>query len=110
MPAEADLFSLETFFSSQNSKAVVFNIGVLLHEVFDVIEVLVDTIEAIVSWFWFGRALEVAQKIPILCEFFRRGILSALLPLLSYFWVEGFFFAPAVYLWFQRRETIDPAF
>jgi hypothetical protein len=49
MPAEADLFSLEIFFSSQHSKAVVFNIGVLLREVFDVIEVLVDTSEAIVS-------------------------------------------------------------
>jgi hypothetical protein len=53
--------------------------------------------------------LEVAQKVPILCEFIRRGILLALLPLLSYFWVEGFFFAPAVYLWFQRREIVDPA-
>jgi hypothetical protein len=49
MPAEADLFSLEIFFSSQNSKVVVFNIGVILHEIFDVIEVLVDTIDAIVS-------------------------------------------------------------
>ncbi len=45
------MFSLEIFFSSQNSKAMVFNIGVILHEVFDVIEVLVDTIDAIVSWF-----------------------------------------------------------
>ncbi len=42
------MFSLEIFFSSQNSKVVVFKIGVILHEIFDVIEVLVDTIEAIV--------------------------------------------------------------
>ncbi len=48
MPAEADLFSLEIFFLSQNSKVVVFKIGVILHEIFDVIEVPVDTIETIV--------------------------------------------------------------
>ncbi len=49
MPTEADLFSLKIFFSSPNSKAVVFNIGVIFHEVFYVIEELVDTIDAIVS-------------------------------------------------------------
>jgi len=49
MPAEADLFSSAIFFSSQNLKAVVFNIGVILHKVFDIIEVLVYTIDAIGS-------------------------------------------------------------
>jgi len=49
MPAEADLFSLKIFFSSQNSKAMVFHIGVILYEVFDIIEVLVDTLGAVVS-------------------------------------------------------------
>jgi len=49
MPAEADLFSLEKFFSSQNFKVVVFNVGVILHEVLDILEVIVDTIDAIVS-------------------------------------------------------------
>jgi hypothetical protein len=49
MPAEADLFSLEIFFSSQNSKVVAFNVGVILHEILDVLEVLVDPIDAIVS-------------------------------------------------------------
>jgi hypothetical protein len=47
MPAEADLFSSVIFSSSQNLKAVVFHIGVILHKVFDAIEVLVYTIEAI---------------------------------------------------------------
>ncbi len=51
MPAEADSFSLEKSLLSQNSKAVVFKISVLLHEVFNVLEALVDTIEAIVSCF-----------------------------------------------------------
>jgi len=49
MPAEADLFPSEIFVSSRNLKAVVFNLGVILHEVFDVIEVLVYTIDAIGS-------------------------------------------------------------
>ena len=49
MPAEADSFSLEEFFSSQNFKAVVFNVVFILHEIFDVIEVLDYLIEAIVS-------------------------------------------------------------
>jgi hypothetical protein len=49
MPAEADSFSLEDFFSSQNFKAVVFNVGFILHEIFDVIEVLVYLIEVIGS-------------------------------------------------------------
>ncbi len=44
MSAEADSFPLEEFFSSQNFKAVV---GFILHEIFDVIEVLVYLIEAI---------------------------------------------------------------
>jgi hypothetical protein len=48
MPAEADSFSLEEFFSSQNFKVVVFNVGVVLHEVLDLLEVIVETIEAIV--------------------------------------------------------------
>jgi hypothetical protein len=49
MPAEADSFSLEEFFSSQDFKVVVFNVGVILHEVLDVLEVIVDPIDAIVS-------------------------------------------------------------
>jgi hypothetical protein len=49
MPAEADLFSSEIYFSSRNLKAVVFNVGIILHEVFDIIEVLVYPIEAIES-------------------------------------------------------------
>ncbi len=49
MPAEADLLSLEEFFSPQNFEAVVLNVVVLLHEIFDVIEVLVYLNEAIGS-------------------------------------------------------------
>ncbi len=49
MPAEADSFSLKEFFLSQNFKVVVFNVGFILHKIFDVIEVLVDIIEVIVS-------------------------------------------------------------
>ncbi len=49
MPAEADSFPLKEFFSSQNFKAVVFNAVFILHEIFDVIEVLVYLIEAIGS-------------------------------------------------------------
>ena len=48
MPAEADSFSLEEFFSSQNFRVVVVNVGFILHEIFDVIEVLVDIIDVIV--------------------------------------------------------------
>ncbi len=43
------MFSSEIYFSSWNLKAVVFNVGVIFHEVFDVIEVLVYPIEAIES-------------------------------------------------------------
>jgi hypothetical protein len=110
VPAEADLFSPEVFFSFQNSKAVVFNIGVIFHEVFDVIEVLVGFIEAIVIRVRFGRALEFAQEIPILYEFFRGGIMSTLLPLLLYLLIEGIFFASAVYFLFQLHEIVDLAF
>jgi hypothetical protein len=110
MPAEADSLSLEEFFSSRNFKVVVFNVGVILLEVLDVLEVIVDTIDAIVFGFRFCRALEVAQKIPILCKFFRRGILLTLLPLLSYFLIEYFSFAPAVDFGVQRHEIVDPAF
>ncbi len=49
MPAEADLFSPDIYFSSRTLKAVVFNVGVILHEVLDVIEVLVYPVEAIES-------------------------------------------------------------
>ena len=110
MPAEADLFSPEVFFSFQNSKVVVFNISVIFHKVFYVIKVLVGFIEAIVIRVRFGRALEFAQKVPILCEFFRGGIVSTLLPLLLYFLIEGIFSASAVNLLFQRHEIVDPAF
>jgi hypothetical protein len=41
MPAEADLFSSDVYFSFQTLKAVVFKVGVIFHEIFDVIEVLV---------------------------------------------------------------------
>jgi hypothetical protein len=51
MPAEADLFSLKEFFSSQKFKAVVFKVGFIFHEIFDVIEVLVNIIDVIVSCF-----------------------------------------------------------
>ncbi len=51
MPAEADLFSSEIFVSSRNLKAVIFNLGIILHKVFDVIQVLVYTIDAIGSGF-----------------------------------------------------------
>jgi hypothetical protein len=54
--------------------------------------------------------LEVAQKIPSLCEFLSRCIQAVLLPLLSYFWVEGFFFAPAGYFWFEQLEVVYPVF
>ncbi len=46
MPAEADLFSSEISSPFRNLKAVVLNAGVILHEVFDVIEVLVYPIES----------------------------------------------------------------
>jgi hypothetical protein len=49
MPAEADSFSLEEFFSSQNFKAVVVNVGFIFHEIFDVVEVLVYLLEVISS-------------------------------------------------------------
>jgi hypothetical protein len=49
MPAKADSFSLEEFFSSQNFKAVVLNVVFILHEILDVIKVLVYLIEAIRS-------------------------------------------------------------
>jgi hypothetical protein len=47
MPAEADLFSSDRYFSFQLFKAVVFTAGVIFHEVFDVIEVLVYLAEAV---------------------------------------------------------------
>ncbi len=49
MPAEADSFSLEEFFSSQNFKAVFVNVGFIFHEIFDIVEVLVYLIEVIWS-------------------------------------------------------------
>ncbi len=60
MPAEADSFSWKEFFSSQDFKAVVFNFVFILHEIFDVIEVLIYLIEAIGSCLGFCWALEVA--------------------------------------------------
>ncbi len=47
MPAETDLFSSDRYFSFRVFKVVVIQIGVLFHEVFDVIEVLVDLAEAV---------------------------------------------------------------
>jgi hypothetical protein len=47
MPAEADLFSSDRCFSFRLFKAVVFKTGVIFHEVFDVIEVLVYLAEAV---------------------------------------------------------------
>jgi hypothetical protein len=49
MPAEANLFSSEISFLSQHFQAVVFSIGVILHEVFDIIEVLVYPVDVIWS-------------------------------------------------------------
>ncbi len=49
MPAKANLFSSDVHFLFQASKAVVFKVGVILHEVFDVIEVLVYLVEAVES-------------------------------------------------------------
>jgi hypothetical protein len=49
MPTEADSFSLEEFFSPQNFKAVVVNVGFIFHEIFDVVEVLVFLIEVVWS-------------------------------------------------------------
>ncbi len=87
-----------------------FDISVIFHEIFDVVEVLVDVIEVIVIRSWFCRVLEFAQKVPLLREFFCGGIVSTLLPLLLYFLIEGIFFASAVYFLFQRHEIVDPAF
>jgi hypothetical protein len=47
MPAEADLFSSDRYFSFPIFEAVVFTVGVIFHEVFDVIEVLVYLAEAV---------------------------------------------------------------
>jgi hypothetical protein len=49
MPAEANLFSSDGYFSFRAFKAVVFKAGVILHEVLDVIEVLVYLVEAVES-------------------------------------------------------------
>ncbi len=88
---------------------MVLSVGFLFREIVDVIEVLVGIMDVIVSCYRFGRALEFAQKIPVQCEFFRRGILLTLLPVLSHFWIEYFFFAPAAYPLFQSHERVDPA-
>jgi len=69
MPAEADLFSSDRYFSFQLFKAVVFKAGIIFHEVFNVIEVLAYLAEAVDPGFRIVRSLEVAQKIPRLCEF-----------------------------------------
>ena len=69
MPAEADLSSSDRFFSFQFFEAVVFKADVVFHEVLDVIEVLVYLAEAVDPGFRLVRSLEVAQKIPRLCEF-----------------------------------------
>jgi hypothetical protein len=47
MPAEADLFSLDRYSSFRLFEAVVFTVGVIFHEVFDVIEVCVYLAEAV---------------------------------------------------------------
>ena len=47
MPAEADLFSSDRYLSFRIFKAVIFKVGVIFHEVFDVIEVLVYLAEAV---------------------------------------------------------------
>jgi hypothetical protein len=47
MPAEADLFSSDRYFSFHLFKAVVFKAGVIFHKVFDDIEVLVYLAEAV---------------------------------------------------------------
>jgi hypothetical protein len=47
MSAETDSFSWDRYFSFRIFKVVVIQIGVLFHEVFDVIEVLVDLVEAV---------------------------------------------------------------
>ena len=108
MPAEAYSFSLEVFVSTPNFQVVVY-IGFFLHKIFDIIEVLVGIMDVIVSCSRFGRALEFAQKIPIQCEFLCQGIRLTLLPVLSHFWIEDCFFAPAAYPLFQRHEIVDSA-
>ena len=97
MPAEADLLPSDGYFSFHIFEVLAFKVGAIFHEVFDVIEVLVYLAEAVEPGFSTDWVLEVAQKIPSLCEFLGRGIQSALLPLLLYLWVESFFFAPAGY-------------
>ncbi len=110
MPAEADLLPSDGYFSFHIFKVLAFKVGAIFHEVFDVIEVLVYLAEAVEPGFSTDWGLEVAQKIPSLCEFLGRCIQSALLPLLSYLWVESFFFAPAGYFFLQWHEVVDPVF
>jgi hypothetical protein len=45
--------------------------GVILHEIFNVLEVPVSVTEASVINSRLGRALKAAKKVPILGEFFR---------------------------------------
>ena len=110
MPAEADLLPSDGYFSFHVFEVLAFKVGTVFHEVFDVIEVLVYLAEVVKLGFSIDWVLEVAQKIPGLYEFLGRCIQSALLPLLSYLWVESFFFAPAGYFFLQWHEVVDPVF
>ena len=69
MPAEADLLPPDGYFSFHVSEMLVFKVGAIFHKVFDVIEVVVYLAEAVKPGFSADRGLEVAQEIPILCEF-----------------------------------------
>ncbi len=56
------------------------------------------------------RALEGPDEIPNLCEFFSGGIVSILLPVLLYLWIESILSASTVYFLSHRSEIVDPAF
>jgi hypothetical protein len=88
-------------------------VGLEFSEIFIVGEVLVGVIEVIVvrvASLSCVQALKVAEKIPILCEFFCRDIILILLPLLLYLLIEGILTALTAYFLSQRHEVIDPAF
>ncbi len=69
MPAEADFLPSDGCFSFHIFEVLAFKVGAIFHEIFDVIEVLVYLAEAVEPGISADWGLDVAQKIPSLCEF-----------------------------------------
>ncbi len=61
MPAEADLFPSDRYFSFQFFEAVVLKADVVFHEIFDVIQILVYLVEVVEPRCDLARSSEVAQ-------------------------------------------------